>query len=270
LELSWLAGYFALGAFAGFLAGLLGVGGGMTMVPVLTMMFIAQGHPYGTLMQVVLATAMASICFTSLSSARAHHGNGNVRWDIVKALVPGALLGTLLGTTVLSQLPTQLVKAGFGLFMVYAATKMLYSASQKQEAGRAMPGPAGMFSFSLVLGGISAMLGAGGAFLSVPFMNARGVNARQAIGTSAALGVPIALFATVGYIINGWRVPNLPTPHLGYIFLPALGVIVLASIFTAPLGAKFAQRLPVFTLKMVFAGLLYILAARMLWMAFGR
>lgn len=267
LEPVWLVAYFGLGVFGGLLAGLLGIGGGMILVPFMAMLFSAQGHPYGTLMQVCLATSMASIVFTSVSSARAHHRAGNVRWDLVKALAPGILVGCFVGSTVLSQLPTKFVKLFFACFLIYSATRMLLTVNAVTH--RPMPNHHGLLGFGTVVGILSAMVGAGGGFMTVPFMTARGVPARQAIGTSSALGFPIAVFATLGFIINGWRVPNLPTPHLGYVYLPALLLIAIASMVCAPLGAKLTQKLPVQSLKKIFAVMLYLLAARMLWSTFA-
>ncbi len=267
LEPMWLAAYLGLGVFGGLLAGLLGIGGGMILVPFLAMLFTAQGHPYGTLMQVCLATSMATIVFTSLSSARAHHAAGNVRWDLVKALAPGILLGCALGSTILSQLPTKFIKGFFAFFLIYSATKMLLTVNA--TTGKPMPGQRGLFGFGGVVGVLSAMVGAGGGFMTVPFMTGRGVDARQAIGTSSALGFPIAVFATAGFIVNGWSVPNLPTPHFGYVYIPALVLIAIASMICAPIGAKFTQKLPVKSLKRIFAFMLYLLAARMLWMTFA-
>jgi uncharacterized protein len=266
LEPIWLVSYFGLGAFAGVLAGMLGIGGGMIMVPFMAMLFTAQGHPYATLMQVALATSMATIIFTSISSMRAHHKNNNVRWDLVRAMVPGMLLGCLLGATVLSNLPTKFIKLFFSLFLIYSATKMLRSVNIAPT--KTLPAPAGLFRFSIIVGVLSTMVGAGGGFVTIPFMTARGINGRLAIGTSSAFGLPLAIFGTVGYIINGWNVPNLPTPHFGYIFLPALLGFAIASVIGAPFGAKLTQKLPIPTLKRVFAYMLYLLAARMMWMTF--
>ncbi len=260
-----IGGYLALGAFGGLMAGLLGIGGGMILVPFLAMMFTAQGHPYATLMQVCLATSTAIILFTSISSARAHHRVGNVRWDLVRKFVPGILLGCLAGATILSQMPTKPVKIFFACFMFYSAAKMLLHTT----GATAKPAPTSkdLFWFGIFVGGISAMVGAGGGFLTIPYMNARGVDPRKSIGTSSALGLPIAIFATIGYIVNGWSVPHLPSPHLGYVFLPALLGIAVASMLFAPLGAKLTQKLPVATLRKIFAFVLFALALRMVWMA---
>jgi uncharacterized protein len=255
----------ALGAGAGVLAGLLGIGGGMVMVPILAMMFTAQGHPYGSLMQVALATSMATIMFTSLSSMRAHHRNGNVRWELVKAMVPGMLFGCLIGATVLSKMPTKAIKIFFALFLVYSAVRMLRSVNIAPT--KTMPDARGLFGFSIIVGILSAMVGAGGGFVTVPYMTVRGVNGRHAIGTSSALGFPLALFGTLGYVLNGWSVPNLPAPNVGYVFIPALIGVAITSVLLAPYGAKLNQKLPIPTLKRLFAYLLFVLAARMIWMA---
>lgn len=260
---AWFFGYIALGLVVGFLAGLLGIGGGMTMVPVLAIMFPAQGFPFETKMQVILATSMATIIFTSISSVRAHHARGAVHWQALLAMAPGILVGSFIGTRVVSHMSTVFLAVFFTCFLFYTATQMLVNF--KPKASRTLPGTAGLFAAGMVVGFLSAMVGAGGGFFSVPFLSWCNVPVHTAIGTSAALGFPIAVFTTIGNIFNGWNMPNVPQPSLGYIYLPALVGISVASVLTAPYGARLAHRLPVQTLKRIFAVLLYVLGARMLW-----
>lgn len=252
----------------GFLAGLLGVGGGMMMVPVLSWMLAQRGVPAGPAIKVAIATSMATILFTSVSSVRAHHKLRAVRWDILRGLAPGIVLGGLAaGAGAFAVLKGQGLALVFAAFIGYSALQMLLD---KQPAPhRAMPGPTGQVGVGAGIGFISALLGAGGAFLSVPFMVWCNVPPRQAVGTSAALGFPIAAASTLGYVISGWGLPSALPGMVGYLYLPALAVVALASMSLAPLGARTAQRLQVRVLKRMFALLLLLLSASMLQRAFS-
>ncbi len=257
----WFAGYLALGAVAGFFAGLLGVGGGAIMVPVLALMFAAQGIPDAHLMHLALGTSMAAIVFTSISSLRAHHAHGAVQWPIVRTIAPGILIGTFLGAQLASLIPTRPLAIFFTVFMSYVAFQML--ANIKPKPSRQLPGTLGMFLVGSGIGAISALVAIGGGSLSVPFMTWCNVKMHHAIGTSAAIGLPIAVAGTLGYLVGGVGATDLPAGSFGYIHLPALAACVAMSILTAPLGAKAAHRLPVPTLKKIFAGVILLLLAKM-------
>lgn len=258
----WFAGYLALGAVAGFFAGLLGVGGGAIMVPVLALMFAAQGFPDAHLMHLALGTSMAAIVFTSISSLRAHHAHGAVQWPIVRTIAPGILLGTFLGAQLASLIPTRPLAIFFTVFMSYVAFQML--ANIKPKPLRDLPGPVGMSAVGGGIGVVSALVAIGGGSLSVPFMTWCNVKVHHAIGTSAAIGLPIALAGTVGYLVNGWSAQDMPELSFGFIYLPALVLVGLGSVFVVPVGAGLAHKLPVATLKRVFAGVLMLLCAKML------
>jgi len=259
----WFFGYLALGAVAGFFAGLLGVGGGAIMVPVLAMMFAAQGVPDVHLMHLALGTSMATIVFTSISSFRAHHKHGAVIWSIVRDIAPGIVVGTLLAAQVAARVPTRPLAIFFAAFISYVAVQMILNV--KPKPSRQLPGRLGMFSVGAGIGGISALVAIGGGSLSVPFMTWCNVKVHQAIGTSAAIGFPIALAGTVGYMISGYGATGLPEGSFGFIYAPALGATVVASMLVAPFGAKVAHSLPVATIKKVFAGVLILLSAKMLY-----
>jgi uncharacterized protein len=259
----WLVAYLALGAFVGFLAGLLGIGGGMIMVPFLLILFQAQGFPFETKMQVILATSMATIIFTAISSVRTHHAKSAVNWHVVWSMAPGILIGTMIGTRVVAKLSTQFLAVFFTAFLFYTATQMLLNF--KPKASRTLPGRVGLVAAGVIVGVLSALVGAGGGFFSIPFLTWSNVPIHGAVGTSAALGFPIAVFTTIGNIFNGWNMPNVPQPSLGYIYLPALIGISISSVFTAPFGARLAHRLPVATLKRTLAVMLYLLGLRMLY-----
>ena len=259
--LEWTA-YLALGLAAGFVAGLLGVGGGLIIVPVLVFIFAAHHFPEQYVMHLALGTSLASIIFTSISSLRAHHAHGAVNWKVWREITPGVVIGTLLGSVLAAYLSAFFLKAFFVVFVFYVGTQMLLDI--KPKPSRALPGLPGMFATGNVIGAVSSLVGIGGGTLSVPFMTWCNIKLHQAIGTSAAIGLPIAVAGAVGYVANGLAVNNLPAHSLGFIYLPALGAIVAASILTAPLGAKLAHRLPVKKLKKIFALLLYTLGIRML------
>lgn len=262
---AWLLGYLLIGGVAGFFAGLLGVGGGAIMVPVLALMFAAQGFPQEHLMHLALGTSMATIVFTSASSLRAHHGHGAVVWPIVRAIAPGIVVGTLAGAQLASVVPTRPLAIFFAAFMAYVAVQMILNV--KPEPSRQLPGRAGMFAAGGFIGLVSALAAIGGGTLSVPFMTWCNVKVHHAIGTSAAIGFPIAVAGTAGYLIGGagaMQAGGLPSGSLGFVYLPALGAALVASMATAPLGARTAHRLPVPTIKKIFAGLILLLLAKML------
>ena len=253
-----------LGLGAGFLAGLLGIGGGMLMVPFLTFILGHRGAPADLAVKMAIATSMATIMFTSISSVRAHHKRGAVRWDIVRHLAPGIVIGSLVGSLgVFALLKGSVLAIFFAVFVGFSATQMFLD--KKPAPSRQMPGTGGQLAAGGLIGFISGLVGAGGGFISVPFMTWCNVAIHAAVATSAALGFPIAVANVVGYIASGWSVQGLPQGAFGYIWLPALVVIAVCSVLMAPLGARAAHALPVKKLKRVFASVLYVLAAYMLW-----
>ncbi len=253
-----------LGLCTGFLAGLLGIGGGMIMVPFITIILSGRGVAPDLAVKMAIATSMATIIFTSLSSVRAHHKRGAVRWDIVKRLAPGIVLGAALASLgVFSLLKGASLALVFAGFVGFSATQMLLN--KKPLPHRTLPGTAGQLGAGTVIGFLSGLVGAGGGFVSVPFMTWCNVAIHNAVATSAALGFPIALANGLGYLIAGQGVAGLPPGAIGYVYLPALGVIACASVLMAPLGVKAAHALPVATLKRVFATILYLLAAYMIY-----
>lgn len=259
-----VAELLALGAFAGFLAGLLGVGGGMLMVPFVTWILSSRGVAPGLAVKMAIATSMATILFTSISSLRAHHRRGAVRWELVGRFAPGILAGSLLaGAGAFALLKGAVLATGFAVFVGFSATQMLLD--KRPAPGRTLPGPLGLAGAGAGIGFLSGLVGAGGAFVSVPFMTWCNVPIHQAVATSAALGFPIALASTIGYVLAGWSLPAALPGAFGYLYLPALLCIASASVLTAPLGARAAHRLDVRQLKRVFALLLYALASYMLY-----
>lgn len=257
----WLL-YLATGALAGVLAGLLGVGGGLVIVPLLTFVFTSQHLPASHILHFALGTSLASIIFTSISSFRAHHRRGAVNWEVVKGISIGILTGTFFGSWVAAQLSSGFLKGFFVVFLYYVAVQMLLDI--RPHPSRTLPGSGGMFGAGNVIGGVSSLVGIGGGSLSVPFLVWCNLPMHNAVGTSAAIGFPIAIAGAAGYVVNGLAAPSLPQWSLGFVYLPALVGIAGASILTAPLGAHLAHSLPVKKLKKAFAVLLLIMGTRML------
>jgi len=261
--MDWWFAYLAIGAAAGFLAGLLGIGGGAVIVPALVFVFTAKGFPDTHVMHLALATALTTIVFTSASSVRAHHRYGAVDWPIARAMAPGMMFGAFCAAFAAGYLSSRMLAIFFTLFLIYAATQMFVDV--KPRAARRLPPPAGLFAAGTVIGGLSSVLAVGGAFLSIPFLAWCDVPLERAIGTAAANGFPIAVAGSIGYVTQGMRVEGLPTGSFGYLYLPAFGFVVLSSMLTAPLGARLTHWLPIKQLRFVFALLLYAFALRMLY-----
>lgn len=267
MDIPTLLMLLTMGAGAGFLAGLLGIGGGMVMVPFLVMIFDRGGFAPERVVQMALATSLTTILFTSLSSVRAHHRRGGVQWPLVRALVPGIILGSLLGARLVGYMPGRLLAGIFGVFISWTAYRMFRGVRHAAGTpGGKLPGAAGLFGAGSMIGMLSALLGAGGGFITVPYLSNRGVSFPHAIATSAACGFPIALAGTLGYLLVGWW-QQIPGGGLAYINVQALFSIVPMSMLFAPLGASMAHRLPVAHLKRFFALLLLSLAVYMLYRA---
>ncbi len=254
--------YCVVGAIAGLLAGLLGIGGGAVIVPMLVFAFSWLGISQDVAIHMAIGTSLGSIMFTAVSSSLAHHRHGSVDWNVVKYIALGILVGTYGGSFAAARIPASYLQMFFVAFLFYVATNMLLN--KKPSASRSLPGFAGMTGAGIFIGAISSLVGIGGGTLSVPFLVWHNVDMRRAVGTSAAIGFPIALAGCLGFITNGWNAPGLPEYALGFIYLPALAGIVIISMFTAPIGAGIAHKLPIPRLKKFFACFLYVIAVKML------
>jgi uncharacterized membrane protein YfcA len=254
--LTTLVLYLVLGALAGVVAGLFGIGGGLLIVPVLIFSFELQGISDSVLTHMAVATSLATIVITSISSVRAHHQRGAVRWELFRPLGVGILLGAVLGVTTAVQLSGPVLQLTIGVFVLLVALQM--ALNLKPSAGEARPTTPELGTAGVGIGWASAIFGIGGGTLTVPYLNWRRVAMQQAVATSAACGLPIALMGAATNMALGWGASELPPWSLGYVYLPAFAGIVLASSLTAPVGARLAHSLPQAKLKKVFA--LFLLA----------
>ena len=256
--------YLVLGAFAGTLAGLLGVGGGLIIVPVLAGVFYGLGHSPEVVMHMAIGTSLATIVLTSISSVRAHHRRGAVLFPTFVRLVPGIVLGAWLGVAVADILRGDTLRQVFGVFELLVAAQMAFGRAPAPH--RVLPGVFGLSLAGGVIGAVSAIVGIGGGTMTVPFLRWCNVAMRQAVATAAAVGLPIALAGALGFVVAGWGNPALPEASTGYLYWPAFLGIVAASMLFAPLGAHWAHILPTALLKRFFAT---FLAGLGLWMLFG-
>ena len=244
------------GSFAGFMAGMLGIGGGILIVPVLVFLFRYQGIDADIIMHMAIGTSLATIVVTSLSSIREHQAHDAIIWSIVKVITPSIIIGAFIGSAIAKGLSSDVLRLLFAPFMLFVAWQMAFG--KPPQAHRELPKKKGLFLVGGIIGAISSLLGIGGGALNVPFMSYCNVSVRKAVATSAAIGLPIAVAGTIGFIVTGWSVANLPEWSLGYINIKALLSIIIASVFTAPLGAKLTHIIPVHLLKKAFAVLLLI------------
>ncbi len=255
--------FVSLGTFVGVMAGLLGIGGGGILVPILTTIFIFQGVSKESVVHLSLGTSMACIALTSLSSMRAHHANGAVNWPLAKVMSIGMVVGTFAATFLIPYLSSKTLAVFFSLFMAFVSFQMFRNTKLHAQVGEI--NKTELRLVTLGIGAISALVSIGGGSLTVPYLTWRNVNIRNAIGTSAALGFFISIAGTLGYLINGILSVGITKYTWGYIYLPAVLLISIPSYFTAPLGAKLTQKLPVQTLKKIFGVLLILLSLKMLF-----
>lgn len=255
--------FLGLGVVAGLLAGMLGVGGGIVIVPVLLAAFHYLGIAPGVTAHLAIGTSLATIVFTSLSAIRAQQRKRAIDWPLVFALVPSVILGSFLSGYVAGSIPGSLLRTLFGGFLMLASVQLLLN--WRPGGHRGLPGRFGLWLSGAVIGVISALVGIGGGTLTVPFLSWCNVDMKRAVAASSTLGFGLALFGASGFVLSGWAHPELPAWSLGYVYLPAwLGISATAVLF-APLGVRLSHALPVATLKRVFGVLLLLVAARMLF-----
>lgn len=255
--------YLALGAAVGIYAGLLGVGGGVIIVPLLDITFGIAKVDINVAHHLALGTSMASIMFTSLSSGRSHSLRGSVDWEMIKNMSPGVFAGTLAGSFVVAKIPTTPLKIIFSVFLLYSAVQIFFNLRPKSAWTN--PGRIIFIVAGFLIGAVSSFIGIGGGSLTIPLLTICGLPLLRSIGTSAALGFPLALAGTIGFVINGWNNELLPPHSLGFVYLPALAGMAFASMLAAPLGVRLAHYLPIGLLRKGFALLLLFFSLRMAW-----
>jgi len=254
--------YLSAGALAGMLAGLLGVGGGIVIVPVLVFVFSLQGIAAEVSVHLAIGTSLATIVATAVSSIRAHHRRGAVLWPVFQRLAPGIVVGALAGAVVADLMSSDSLRRVFGGFAVLVSLQMAFS--RRPQVQRELPGPLGLAAVGVFIGGVSALVGIGGGALSVPFMSWCNIAMRNAVATSAATGLPIAVAGAVGFIVTGWGEEGLPPFATGFVYWPAFLGIVGMSALVAPLGARVAHSVPTTALKRFFAAFLGVVGVKML------
>ncbi len=255
--------YLALGALAGILAGLFGIGGGLVIVPVLIFSFGLQGISTEVAAHLAVGTSLATIVFTSVSSIRSHHLQRAVRWEVFRPMVTGIVIGAVLGAWTASLLSGPALELIIGVFVILVGLKMLLDVNPK--TARPVPGRGGLAAAGGVIGWGSAIFGIGGGTLTVPFLSWRSVPMQQAVATSAACGLPIAIAGAATNLWTGWGHEALPDYAVGFVYLPALLGIVATSMLFARFGATLAHRLDAKLLKRLFAVLLLIVGTRFLF-----
>lgn len=258
-----IASFLALGLVAGLLAGMLGIGGGVVVVPALIWIFQHQGLPGDIVPHLAIGTSLAAIVFTSLSAIRAQHKRRAIDWPVVRLLAPATLLGGFASGYLAGDIPAHVLKGSFAVFLLLVGTQFVLD--WKPAAHWRLPGRIGLWGTGLGIGSLSALLGIGGGNITVPFLHACNLELKRAIAISTALGLPIALFGAAGFVLSGWGHAALPAGSLGYVALPALAAIAAPAILVAPLGVRLSHDLPVRRLKRTFGVLVLAIALRMLW-----
>lgn len=262
--------YLAAGSLAGILAGLFGIGGGMIIVPALIYIFKVQGVPEAALTHVGIGTSLATIIVTSISSLRAHNSKGAVNWSVWKRMAPGLATGSLIGAGIASIIHGDSLQAIIGVGAFLVGLKMLFMKNKSLEENdfSKLPSPIGQTGLGGGIGLVSAIFGIGGGTLTVPILSYYGLKIQNAVGTSAACGLPIAASGAFGFFVFGQFIdPSikeaLPSGVLGFVHIYAFICVSIVSFFTARIGAKLAHKLPAATLKKAFAILLLVVGIKL-------
>jgi uncharacterized membrane protein YfcA len=251
-----------VGAVAGTLAGLLGIGGGIIIVPVLALVFDSQGISHKVFMHVAIGTSLATIVITSLSSIRAHQKHQAIHWPVFRQIMPGILVGAFMGAVIAKYISGPDLRLIFGIFMLFVSAQMMFGNTTKPH--RQLPGTIGMFVGGTGIGTMSSLMGVGGGSMTVPFLTWCNMSIRHAVATSSAIGLPIAVAGTIGFIITGWGLDERPVMSLGFVNIPAFFSIIAASILFAPVGARITHSIPPRKLRLFFGIFLLILSIKIL------
>jgi uncharacterized membrane protein YfcA len=258
--MSEVAAYLAIGGATGFFAGLLGIGGGTIIVSSLALMFTAQGFPSAYVMHMAIGSSLAAIMAGAWASFRTHHKHGAVDWPTVRAMAPGMLAGVVLGSILARFMTTAALKVSF--LVIMAAIILQTVLNLRPKAARGLPGPVGMTIMGGIAGLFAALFGGGAAAVGVPFLTWCSVSIHRSIGTVSALGFPLAMFGAAAYAVAGWGVPSLPPWSTGFVYLPAVVGISVASVLVAPYGARLSHKLKGPTLRRIFAVFLLAIGAK--------
>lgn len=268
MELNLIYLWFILaGTFAGFCAGLFGVGGGLIIVPVLMAIFKSYGYSADVITHMAVGTSLATIMVTSISSMMSHNRHGAVRWDIWRHMSLGLVLGSLIGAWIADLLDGKVLSGLIAVMAILMGIKMLTAKKTSVISNAQLPSVSVQFGVSGLIGATSALFGIGGGSLTVPFLNKFGLPMQQAVGTSAACGLPIAIAGAIGFAVFGQDVVGLPKEAIGFVHISAFVCISIASFIMAKVGAKLAHKLPAIMLKRAFGGLLVVVGLQMLWEA---
>lgn len=254
--------YCGLGIISGLIAGLLGLGGGIVIVPALYFLFTWQQLAPDLTMHIAVATSLATIIFTAISSCYAHSKRNAVMWNTVFTFGPGIMLGAIIGAIVADNVSNNHLRIFFGVFEILVAMQIWFQL--QPGAKQSLPKNIGLITAGIFIGLFSTILGIGGGTIVVPFLLWCGIDIRKAVGTSSACGLPIAIAGVLSMMWIGWNNPGLPDNSLGYVYLPAAIGITLTSILTAPIGAKLAHKIPKQHLKKIFAVTLLFVGFRIL------
>lgn len=255
--------YLLTGAFAGTLSGLFGIGGGMVVVPILSIIFKQAGYPDSIIMHVASASSLCIMIFTTQMSARVRYRQEGLDFSIYRKLVGGCSIGVIAGVCLADQLPTDVLRMGFGIFLLFVATRSLIIF--RVNPSRKMPGPVGSNLMGIAVGMSSGLLGVGGGVVMMPFLTYCNIDMRRAIGVSTLLSLTLAATGAFTSILTGHQEPNLPGWHTGYINWPAVIGIAASSIVFAPMGVFLSHKLPVHTLKRLFGLIILLTGIHMLW-----
>lgn len=262
IDVSFAVYYALLGIAVGFLAGLVGVGGGGITVPAFTMLFTAQGIANHEVVHMALGTSMAAMIFTTFSSMRTHYTKGNVNSFLAVKMAAGVMLGTFIATTIAAKINGVILALLFSLFMFYITYKMF--SPKNHKTNKSPHATAGNVFIGTLIGSISTLVSVSGAGMLVPYLMKQNLDVKHAVGTSAAIGFPLAVTGTLGYLINGWQNSSSEQLTLGYIYLPAFALFAVTSYISAPLGVACSTHLPAEHLKKILGVLCLLLSIKML------
>ena len=254
--------YSLVGIGVGVLSGLLGLGGGVIIVPVLSYLFAIFAFPPDSVMHLAIGTSLAVIIPTSISSVRTHIKHQAVLWPVFNQLAPGIIGGSVVGGLLASYLSSDALQTAFAVFLIVVAGRMALNTQGKNrgvDPSWQRNGIAGV-----IIGVISSIFGVGGGSMSVPYLSSHNIDMPKAVATSAACGLVIAIFGSVTFATAGWHASNLPQWSTGFVYWPAFAGITATSIFVAPQAANWAHKLPVAWLKRIFSILLVLIGGNML------